>query len=130
MAVSPNSTILSRRTLMASAPGAALAALSIPATSATSRKFETDGYIPADDMLPQHREVRVVVEEIERWGHQVVLCAAAAGIAINYGHGRPREPLDLWSRFNALDRPLLVEWLQLSGRTNPKIQTHVPGVLS
>lgn len=122
---------LSRRSLMREMAAAGmLAAVSMPVASASERKYETDGPVLADDMQPRHREVREVVEEIERWGHQVVLCAAASGLAIHYGHGREREPLDLWARFNALDRPLLVEWLRLSGRVEPRSDASVPAVQS
>ena len=106
---------LSRRALMREMAAAGMLAASIPA--AVKQKYETDGYVPADDMLPRHREVREVVEEIEHFGHSVVLFGG--GICIGFG-GPHREPIELWARFEALDRPLLVEWLRLSGRVEPK----------
>ena len=109
---------LSRRSLMREmAAVGMLAAVPAAAVAAPERKYETDGIVPADDMLPRHREVREVVEEIEHFGHSVILFGG--GICIGFG-GPHHEPIELWARFNALDRPLLVEWLQLSGRVEPK----------
>ena len=110
---------LSRRALMREMAAAGMLAASIPAAAA-KQKYETDGYVPADDMLPRHREVLEVVEEIEHFGHSVYLFGG--GICIGFG-GPHRRPIELWARFEALDRPLLTEWLQLSGRVEPKTGT-------
>ena len=125
MATFPTSTTLSklhqalsRRSLMREMAAAGmLAAVPVAAVAATERKYETEGPVPADDMLPRHREVREVVHEIEQFGHSVILFGG--GICIGFG-GPHHEPIELWSRFNALDRKLLVEWLRLSGRVEPK----------
>lgn len=119
---------LSRRGLMREMAAAGmLAAVPVAATAAPERKYDNAGPVPADDMLPRHREVREVVEEIEHFGHSVILFGG--GLCIGFG-GPHHEPIELWARFNALDRPLLVEWLQLSGRIEPRSDASVPAVQS
>lgn len=126
MADSPNSTLLtkfqqdvSRRSFFFKSAKAAtsIAALMVPTIAAAKPKYETDDYWPDDYLPARFREVRKIVQGFEDEGCDVLLCDA--GIMITEPDGTGYVPLTLWSRFNALDRKLLADYLRTSGRIQP-----------